>query len=193
VAGTRRPPRGAADLALGQDRAAGVVHRRQQVHRAAIAVRRLGAGAAQGLAVDGDRPPPAAWGLATVPVRVPLGQPGADRGGQRVGVQAGKGPADGGLGRDNEVVGGVAAGAQRGPDRLGRIGGPVGDRGDRPGPGQHRGGGQPQDGDQPVAAATGSSRVGNSSKVGQQVRGVGVLEWGRIGVGEMGQGGWDRG
>jgi hypothetical protein len=28
---------GAADLTLGQDRAAGVVHRRQQVHRAAVA------------------------------------------------------------------------------------------------------------------------------------------------------------
>jgi hypothetical protein len=175
---------------LGQHCAAGVVHRRQQVHRAAIAARRLDAGAAQGIAVDGDRPPPAGRGSGTVPV--PIGQPGADRGGQGVGVQAGKGPADGGLGRDSEVVGGVAAGAQSGPDRLGRIGGPFGDRGDRPGAGQHRGGGQPQDGDQPVAAAAGSSRIGIGGKVGQQVRGVGVLEWGRVGVGEVGQGGRDR-
>jgi hypothetical protein len=150
----------------------------------------LGAGAAQGLAVDGDRPPPAGRGSGTLPL--PIGQPGADRGGQGVGVQAGKGPADGGLGRDGEVVGGVAAGAQRGPDRLGRIGGPFGNRGDRPRPGQDRGGGQAQDGDQPVAAATGSSRIGNGGQVGQQVRGVAVLEWGRVGMGEVGQGGWDR-
>jgi hypothetical protein len=30
------------------------------------------------------------------------------------------------------VVGSVVAGAERGPDRLGRVGGPLGDRGDRP-------------------------------------------------------------
>jgi hypothetical protein len=125
-------------------------------------------------------------------VPVPVGQPGADGAGQRVWVQAGKGAADGGLGGDGEMVGGVVAGAQRGPDRLGCIGGPLGDRGDRPGAGQHRGGGQAQDGDEGVAAALGSSRVGNRGEVGQQVRGVSVLEWERAGMGEVGQGGWDR-
>jgi hypothetical protein len=126
-----------------------------------------------------------------VPVWVPVGQPPANGTGQCVGVQAGQGPADGGLGGDGEVAGGVAAAAQRGPDRLGRVGGPLGDRGDRAGPGQHRGGGHGQDGEQRVAAATGSAWVGDSGEVGQQVRGVGVLEG--LGVGEVGQGGRDRG
>jgi hypothetical protein len=113
---------------LGQDRAALVVHRRQQVHRAAVAVGWVGA--AQGLAVDGRRPPPVAHPTGTLL----LGQPGADRAGDCVGVQATEGAADGGLGRDGEAAGGLLAGAQGGPDRLRRIGGPFGDRGDRPGP-----------------------------------------------------------
>src|SRR4029453_14536442 len=58
---------GRADLALGQHRAALVVHRRQQVHRAAVTVRRVGA--AQRLAVDGHRPP-ANCGSATVAIQV---------------------------------------------------------------------------------------------------------------------------
>jgi hypothetical protein len=170
---------------LGQHSAAGVVHTGQQVHRAAVTA--WGAGAAQRLAVDGDRPPPAAWGLATVSVR----QPRADGAGQDVGVQAREHPADGGLGRDGEVVGGVAAGAERGPDLLGRVGGPFGDRGDRPRPGQDRGGRQAQDSDQRVAAATGSSRVGHGGQAGKQVWRVGVLEG--LGLGELGEGGGDRG
>jgi hypothetical protein len=67
------------------------------------------------------------------------------------------------------VVGGVAAGAERGPDRLESIGGPFGDRGHRVGAAQHRGGGHGQDGDKGVAAATGASRVGDGGKVGEQV------------------------
>ena len=43
---------GVLDVGLGQDRAAGVVHRRQQVHLRPAVV----AAAAQGLAVDRDRP-----------------------------------------------------------------------------------------------------------------------------------------
>jgi hypothetical protein len=166
---------------LGQHRPAGVVHRRQQVHRAAVTVGWVGA--AQGLAVDSDRPPPAGCGSGTL--ALPVGQPGADRGGQGVGVQAGKGPADGGLGGDSEMVGGVTAGAQRGPDRLGRVGGPLGDRDDRPCAGQHRGGSQAHDGDQRVAAATDRSRVGDGGEVGEQVRGVGALELDWVGVGEV--------
>jgi hypothetical protein len=45
---------GVVDLGLGEDRAAGVVHRGQQVHLRAGVM----AGAAQGLAVDRDRLPP---------------------------------------------------------------------------------------------------------------------------------------
>jgi hypothetical protein len=89
-----------------------------------------------------------------------------------------------------------ASGSWRAPSaaRIGwGVGGPLGDGGKRAGAGQHRGGGQGQDGDQGVAAATGRSRVGDGGQVGQQVRGVGVLKLARVGVGEVGQGGWDRG
>jgi hypothetical protein len=181
---------GAADLALGQHRAGGVVHRRQQVHRAAVGGGPVGA--AQGLAVHGNRPP-AGGGSGTLPFPLPVGQPGADGAGQGVGVQARQGSADGGLGRDGEVAGGVVAGAKRGPDRLGRIGGPLGGRGDRPGTGQDRGDGQAQDGDQRVTATTGSSRIRDTGQVGQQMRGFGVGELAGVGAGERDEGGWDGG
>ena len=74
-------------------------------------------------------------------VAVAVGEPGADGAGEGLRVQAGQGPADGGLGRDGEVAGGVVAGTECGPDRLGRVGGPLGNRGHRPGAGQDRGGG----------------------------------------------------
>jgi hypothetical protein len=173
-------------LALDQHRTAGVVHRRQQVHRATVAVGWVGA--AQGLAVNRHRPLPLGRGGAVAAVMaLAVDEPRADRGGQRIGVQAGQGPADGGLGRHRPVVRSGTAGAQRSPHWLGRVGGPLGDRGDRPGTGQHRGGGHGQDGDQSVAAATGRSRVGDGGEVGQQVRGIGVLKLARVGLGEGGQ------
>jgi hypothetical protein len=89
------------------------------------------------------------------------------------------------------VAGGLLAGAERGPDRLGRVGGPLGDRGDRPGTGQDRGGRQAQDGDQRVAAATGSARVGDAGQVDEQVRGFAVVEG--LGVGQLGERGRGRG
>jgi hypothetical protein len=183
----------AGDLALGQHDAADVVHRRQQVHRAAVTAR--GVGAAQGLAVDGDRPPPVGCGSGTVmlSMAIAVGQPRADHTGQQVGLQARKRPADGGLGRDGQAAGGLLSGAEHNPDLLGRISGPFGDRGDRPRPCQHRRGGQSQDGDQPVAAATGSSWVGDAGQIGQQVWGFGVVELAGGGVGELGERGWDRG
>ncbi|HEY2958731.1 MAG TPA: hypothetical protein VGM21_11075 [Actinomycetota bacterium] len=119
--------RRAADLALGQHGAALVVHRRQQVHRVAVTCCR--AGAAHRLAVDGDGPPPSDADRGTGIERLLVGQPGADRAGQRVGVQAGKRPAGGRLGRDGEAAGGVLAGAEGGAGRQGRTGGPLGDRG----------------------------------------------------------------
>jgi len=139
----------AGDLALGQHLAGGVVHRRQQVRRAAIAAGWVGA--AEGLAVHGHCPPPSGCGSTAVPVALPVGQPGADHPGQGVGVQPAERAADGGLGRDGEAAGGVLAGAERGPDRPGRVGRPFGDRGDRPRPGQHRGGRHGQDRQQRVA------------------------------------------
>jgi hypothetical protein len=95
----QRPQRGdltgsAVDLALGQHGAGGQVHRGQQVDLAAL---RIG-GAAQGLAVDRHGAP--------APARaVTVGQPRTDRCGQGLRVQATQGPADGGLGRGDPVVG----------------------------------------------------------------------------------------
>jgi hypothetical protein len=122
-----------------------------------------------------------------------VGEPGTDRGGQAVGVQPAQGAADGGLGRHRPLVGPVATGAERHADRLRRIGGPLGDGGKRPGTGQHHSRRQGEDGNQWVAAAGTRPGVGNGGKVGQQVRGFGVLEFARVGMGEVGEGGWDRG
>jgi hypothetical protein len=135
---------GAVDLALGQHTAGGVVHRGEQVDLAAVWC----AGTAERLAVDRDGPPP----LAAVAV----GQPRADRGGHGVSIKAAQGPAEGGLGRDAVVVRAIAAGAERGTDWLGGVGGPFSDCGHRAGAGQHRGGGHGQDGGEWVAAATGA-------------------------------------
>ena len=85
-------------------------------------------GAAQRLAVDGHRPLP--WPLrgGGVVVAVACDQPVAHCGGQGVGVQPAEGAADGGLGGDQEAAGEwVVAGAERGPDWLGGVGGPLGD------------------------------------------------------------------
>lgn len=88
----------AGDLALGQHLAALLVHRRQQMRRAAVAAGT--SGAANGLAVHGHCPP-----LAGRPtLRLPVGQPGANSSGQGVWVQARKRAADGGLGRDTPVA-----------------------------------------------------------------------------------------
>jgi hypothetical protein len=197
--GQQRPKAGdllgrAADLTLGQHRSAGVVHRRQQVHRAAAAGG--GVGATQGLAVDRHRPLP--WppplGMVSAGAAVmalAVGEPGADRGGRGVGVQPAERAADDGLGRHRPVVGGVAPGAKRGADRLGGVGGPLGNGGKRAGAGQHRGRRQGQDRDQRMAAAQGTSRIGDGGQVGEQVRGLGFLE--RVGIAQRVKTRWDRG
>jgi len=171
---------GAVDLVLGQHTAGGVVHRGQQVDLAAVVF-----GASQRLAIDRDCPPP-------LPLEaVAVAKPGADRCGQGLGVQAAQGPADGGFGRDAVVAGSVVAGAERGTDWLGSLGGPFGDRGHRAGAGKHRGGGHGQDGDQWVAAPTRGSRVGDAGQVGEQVRSLGLLE--RVGIAQRVKTRWDRG
>jgi hypothetical protein len=58
------------------------------------------------------------------------------------------------------VVGGIPAGAQRGPDRLRGVRSPLRDRGDRPGAGQDRSGGQREDGDERMPPPGGGSWVG---------------------------------
>jgi hypothetical protein len=55
---------------LGEDRAAGVVHRGQQVDLRAGVV----AAAAQGLAVDRDRPPATPAGAGVLPLGQPPGK-----------------------------------------------------------------------------------------------------------------------
>jgi len=149
---------GAVDLALGEHCAGGVVHRGQQVDLAAVAF-----GASQRLAVDRDCP--ALLGAVAV------AKPGADRCGQGLGVQAAQGPADGGFGRDASGRA-LAVGAERGPDVLGSLGGPFGDRGHRAGTSEHCGGGHGQDGDERVEAATRGTRVGDAGQVGEQQAGA---------------------
>ena len=174
---------GAVDLSLGEHRAGGVVHRGEQVDLPAVAA----FGAAQRLAVDRDRPSPSVGTVA-------VGQPGADRGGQGLGVKPGQGATDRGFAGDRPYpVAGerVAAGSQRGPHGLGCIRGPFGDRGDRPRARQDRGGGQHQDGDQRVPAPRTGPGVGDGGQVGEQVRRLGWSE--PISVAQRGQAGWDRG
>jgi hypothetical protein len=152
---------------LGQHGAGGVVHRGQQVDLPALRV----PGATQRLAIDRDCP--------AVPLPA-AGKPGADRCGQGVGVKPAERAANGGLGRDAVVVRAIAAGAERGTDWLGSVGGPFGDRGNRAGAAQDRSGGHGQDGDERMAAATGGSRVGDGGQGGEQVRRFGFLE--RVGI-----------
>jgi hypothetical protein len=115
----------------------------------------------------------------------------ADHLGQGLGVQAGQRVTDGGLGGHDAVGGPITAGAKRHPDQLRGICGPLGDRGHRSCAAQHRRGGHGQDRDQRVASATATSRVADRGEVGQQVRRFGLLEG--VGVGELGEGGWNRG
>jgi hypothetical protein len=157
--------RRAVDLALGEHRAGGVVHRGQQVGLPAVC---CAAGAAERLAVDRHRPSMLAGlaGLAAVC------KPGADRGGQRLGVHTGQGPADRGLGGDGPhpaAGAGIAAGPERGTHGLGCLRGPLGDRDDRPGARQDRSSGEHQDGDQRVTAPGAGPGVGDGGEVGQQL------------------------
>jgi hypothetical protein len=106
-------------------------------------------------------------------------------------IDAGEGPADGGLGPDLPVGRAITAGAERGPDRLWGVGGPFGDRSHRARARQHGRCGQGQDRDQRVAAPARVSRIIDLGQVGQQMRCVDRVQW--LGAGKVGQGGWDRG
>jgi hypothetical protein len=176
----------AADLALGQHRAAGVVHRRQQVHRAAVAARRLGAGATQGLAVDGDRPPAAGCGLgrsrsASQAPMAPASASASRRArGRRMVASAGTAKWSGASRRAPSAAR-TGWGASAAQSAIAAI--------DRRRPGPRR---RPWPGWRPgVAAATGGSRIRDGGQVGQQVRGFRVLELAGLGAGEVG--GWDQG
>jgi hypothetical protein len=165
-----------------------VVHCREQVHLRPAVV----AAAAQGLAVDRDRP------MWTAGWRWPAGwrgwrlacQPAADDTVQRVGVDASQHAAHGRLGWGREGAGQrVAAGPERGQDRAGRIRGPFADRGQRPGAGQHRGDRDAEHADQPVSSATPLSGVGEVGEGVEQAAALVARQ--RGGCGRMNDG--DRG
>jgi hypothetical protein len=84
----------------------------------------------------------------------------------------------------------IAVRAERGTDGLVNVGGPLGDRGERPRAGQHRRGGHCQDRDQWVSTAGPSSWVANRGKVGEQVWGLSRSE--RISLSQDGQAQRDR-
>jgi hypothetical protein len=90
---------------------------------------------------------------------------GGDLAGSAVDLALGEHGAGGVVHRGQQVdLAAVAAGAERGTDWLGSLGGPFGDRGHRAGTGKHRGGGHGQDGDERVAAATKGTRVGDAAR-----------------------------
>ena len=155
----------AVHLGLGQDPAGGVVHRRQQVHLRAGVV----AAAAQGLAVDRDRPPRRA-ARRSRPLRwVLVDQPGADGAVQRVGVDAGQHAAHGRLpGRPEGAGQRVTARPERGQDRPRRIRRPLADRGQRLGAGQHRSHRHGQHHAQRMPSAASPARVGDLGEVVEQ-------------------------
>jgi hypothetical protein len=62
----------------------------------------------------------------------------------------------------------VAAGSERGQDLAGRIRGPLADRGQRPGAGQHRAHRHGQHRAQRMPAAASPSRIGELGEVGEQ-------------------------
>jgi hypothetical protein len=175
---------GVIHLGLCQDRAGGVVHRRQQVHRRGVVV----AAAAQGLAVHRDRPTrPAgcrrsrAWGWLLG------GQPSADGLVQRGGADAGQHTAHGRLGGWGERAGQrVAAGPERGQDRRGRVLGPFADRGQGPGAGQDRTDRDGEHAGQEVSSAAAVAGVGDVGEVGEQAAALAGRH--RDGRGRMGDG-----
>ena len=141
------------------------------------------AGAAKGLAVNGDRP------LPVGPVTV--GKPCGDPGGERFGVQPRQGPADRRLTGRGPVPGGwVRPCTQHGQDGLGGVGGPFGDRGHRLGTSQDRGSGDGEDRHQRMTPPRPGPRVIDRGKVAEQVWWLGWSE--PVGVDELGQARRDR-
>jgi hypothetical protein len=122
----------------------------------------------------------------------PVGQPRADGGIHRVAVHPCQHPADGGLAGNLAAAGErVTAHAQRGQDRPGRVGGPLGDRGHTPGAGRHRRGADGQHAGHGVPSAPPVTRVADHRQPLQQARAVAQDK--RAGMVGVGDGGGDRG
>jgi hypothetical protein len=170
---------GGLDIGLGEDGAAGVVHRCQQVGlRLAVM-----AAAAQGLAIDGDPPMRPAARRSRARWWVLVGQPRADGAVQRVGVDAGQDAAHGRLRWWPPHTGQrVAAHPEHGQDRPGGIRGPLADRGQGSGAGQHRGDRDAEHADQRVPSAAPLAGVGELGEVVEQAAAlVGCQRGGRAG------------
>jgi hypothetical protein len=153
---------------LAQDASGGVVHHRQQMHLRGAVV----AAAAQGLAVDRDRPMRRVarrrqacwWGWLLA------GQPGTDGAVQRVGVDAGQDPAHGRLRWWLPGAGQrVSAHPKRGQHLPGRVAGPLTDGGQRPRAGQHRADCDAEHADQWMSSAAPVAGVGDLGEVAEQV------------------------
>jgi hypothetical protein len=142
------------DADLPQNHAVPVIERGQQVPSG---LARRG-GSAQCLAVDRDHPPRAGRRCGAL-----LG-PGAGRVIQRVSVQVLQGPPEGGLARH------YPGDPERIPGRLVRVRSPLGDRGERPGAGQHRAHRQAQDHRQLVTDAAARAGIGDRRQHRQQPR-----------------------
>jgi hypothetical protein len=105
---------------------------------------------------------------------LPVGQPSADDQVQRVGVDTGQHAADGGLaGWPPDPAQRVVAHPGRGQDRPGRICGPLADRGQGSGAGQHRGDRHGQHYAQRVPSASPVPWVGDLGEVAEQVTALG--------------------
>jgi hypothetical protein len=157
---------GGLDVGLAQDHAAGVVLGREQVNLRLAVV----AAAAEGLAVDRDRPTPRRLGWGWVLV----GQPAADDQVQRVRVDAGQHAAHGRLGGwPPDPAQRVAAHPECGQDRPRRISSPLADRGQGSGAGQHRGDRHGQHHAQRMLSAAPLARVGDLGEILEQVTALG--------------------
>jgi hypothetical protein len=138
----------------GEDTAAGVVHHGEQVDLRVAVV----AAAAQGLAIDRDRPARRAgcrWRPRCRRGWLLAGQPSADGAVQGVGVDAGQHAVHCRLGGWLPGAGPrVAAGRERGQDLTGRVAGPLADGGQGPRAGQHRADRDAEHANQLVPSAT---------------------------------------
>jgi hypothetical protein len=157
-----------ADVELGQDQAAGVVERGEEVDLATA----YAGGSTQALAVDGD--PAQIGGLRNCVVAV--GEPASDGLIEGIAVDAGKDPAQGRLSGHRVVpCQHVERSAEGGPDGLRGVGGPFADRQERGRAGQYGRGSRREDVDQGVPYPASGSRVGDCGQTFQQARMFGRL------------------
>lgn len=168
------------DFALGGDQA-GSGHRGEQVKLGAVGA----AGAADGLAVHGQRATRRGCRVLAGTAGVAGGEPGADRRVEGVAVDALQDPAYGRF-RRSDGAGRLAAGAaESGEHGCRGVGSPLRDRGQGLRAGQHRAGGEREDEGEGMAAALGPARIGHRREAVQQSRVVCGL--GRPGSGKLAQ------